>query len=180
MFVRGVFLATAVLAVGLLGACRGDDDDGGGDATSVAGTQAPTGSEDGAPLKVSENSKFGPILTTPEGMTLYVFTQDAAGKSNCNGACAGTWPPLMANSSRLTTPDGVKGQLTIITRDDGSKQIALDGKPLYRYAPDKSPGDTTGEGVGEVWFVAKADGTSGAAAGGSIQTPVTGQDPLGY
>lgn len=180
MLFRGVALSAAVLAVGLLGACGGDDDDDDSGTVTTAGTQAATGGGETAVLKVSDNSKFGPILTTAEGRTLYVFTQDSPGKSACNGPCAATWPPLKATSSRLTKPENVKGDLTIITRDDGSKQVALNGEPLYTYAPDKAPGDTTGDAVGGVWFVAKADGTSGPAPGSSAQTPAAGASPEGY
>jgi predicted lipoprotein with Yx(FWY)xxD motif len=182
MLLRGFAIGAALLAIGLLGACGGDDDDDDGSPTVVTGgTQAATGGGDSAVLKVSDNAKFGPILTTAEGKTLYVFTQDSPGKSTCNGSCAATWPPLNATSSKLTKPENVKGDLTIITRDDGSKQVALNGEPLYTYTPDKAPGDTTGDGVGGVWFVAKADGTSGAAPGSSAQTPVAGSTvPEGY
>ena len=179
MLARTVFLGAALGATALLGACGGDDDDD--DSAATATTQGVTGAVDGASLKVSESSKFGPILTTPDGLTLYIFTQDAPGKSNCNDACAATWPPLTATSSRLTKPEGVKGELSMVTRDDGSRQIALDGKPLYRYAPDKAAGDTGGEGIGGVWFVAKADGTTGPATGSANQTPAPGSgDAYGY
>lgn len=69
------------------------------------------------------------MLTNVDGMTLYVFDKDAAGsgKSACNGACATNWPPLKA-----TPGDKAGGDYSIITRDDGSRQWACKGKPLYR------------------------------------------------
>ena len=45
------------------------------------------------------------------------------------------------------------GEITMITRDDGSMQVAYNGWPLYYYEPDNAPGDTTGHEVGGVWFV---------------------------
>lgn len=101
----------------------------------------------GAPVKVSEG-----ILTGPNGMTLYTFDKDAmgSGKSVCNGPCANNWPPLMASDS-----DKASGDYSIITRDDGSKQWALKGKPLYYWAKDAKPGDRTGDGFNKVWQVAK-------------------------
>lgn len=182
MLFRGIALGAALLSIGLLGACGGDDDDDDGGATVVTtGTQPATANANTPVLKVADNAKFGPILTTPEGKTLYVFTQDSPGKSTCNGSCAATWPPLKATSSTIAKPENVKGELTAITRDDGSMQVAFNGEPLYTYAPDKAPGDTTGDGVGGVWFVAKAEGTSGAAPGSSAQTPVAGSTvPEGY
>lgn len=92
------------------------------------------------------------VLTGPSGMTLYTFDRDAAGsgKSVCNGPCATNWPPLMAAAS-----DQPSGDYTIITRDDGSKQWAYKGKPLYFWVKDAKPGDKTGDGFNKVWSVAK-------------------------
>jgi len=86
------------------------------------------------------------------GMTLYTFDKDTAGsgKSVCNGQCATNWPPLMAADA-----DAASGDYSLVTRDDGKKQWALKGKPLYYWIKDTKPGDTTGEGVMGAWHVAK-------------------------
>ena len=100
-----------------------------------------------APAMVSNG-----MLAGSNGMTLYTFDKDAAGsgKSVCNDACATNWPPLFAMSS-----DAASGDYSVITRDDGKKQWALKGKPLYYWAKDQKPGDKTGDGVNNVWHVAK-------------------------
>ena len=87
-------------------------------------------------------------LMNDSGMTLYTFDRDAAGsgKSVCNGPCATNWPPLMANDS-----DSASGDFSIVTRDDGRKQWAFKGKPLYYWAKDAKPGDRTGDGFNGVW-----------------------------
>jgi predicted lipoprotein with Yx(FWY)xxD motif len=94
----------------------------------------------------------GGVLTGPNGMTLYTFDKDTAGsgKSVCNGPCANNWPPLMAAES-----DRASGDYSIVTRDDGSKQWAIKGKPLYYWVKDAKPGDMTGDGFNKVWQVAK-------------------------
>ncbi len=99
------------------------------------------------PAKVSDG-----VLTTPAGMTLYTFDNDAAGsgKSACNGPCATNWPPLQAEEG-----DQPSGDYSIVKRDDGKKQWAYKGKPLYQWANDKKPGDKTGDGVKNVWHAAK-------------------------
>jgi len=91
-------------------------------------------------------------LTNAEGMTLYVFDKDAAGsgKSACNGECASNWPPLMVMAG-----DKADGDYSIVVRDDGSRQWAYKGKPLYRWARDQKPGDATGDGMKNVWHAAK-------------------------
>jgi len=92
------------------------------------------------------------LLTDAAGMTLYVFDKDTAdsGKSVCNGDCAVKWPPHMAAASALP-----QGHFSIVTRDDGARQWAYQGKPLYRWFKDQKPGDASGDGVNNVWHVAK-------------------------
>jgi predicted lipoprotein with Yx(FWY)xxD motif/uncharacterized cupredoxin-like copper-binding protein len=103
-------------------------------------------------VSTADDPTLGTILTDAKGMTLYLFTKDEPGKSNCYDKCAENWPVFSAEEP-LTLPEGVPGELTLITRDDGSKQVAYNGWPLYYWAKDKAPGDTTGQGVGDVWFV---------------------------
>ena len=91
------------------------------------------------------------VLTGSNGRTLYTFDKDADGKSMCNGPCATNWPPLYATDS-----DKASGDFGIITRDDGKKQWALKGKPLYYWSKDQKPGDKTGDGfLNGAWHVAK-------------------------
>jgi predicted lipoprotein with Yx(FWY)xxD motif len=92
------------------------------------------------------------VLTSPSGMTLYTFDKDVAGsgKSVCNGPCAANWPPVRAGAA-----DVGLGDWSVITRDDGTKQWAHKGKPLYAWAKDAKPGDRTGDGFNNAWRVAK-------------------------
>ena len=141
--------------------------------------------QDGA-VMVSETPELGQFLTDAKGMTLYIFTKDevGSGKSVCNGDCAVNWPPFYAEDAAL--PEGVPGELTTIMRDDGSEQLAYNGMPLYYWVNDKAAGDTTGQGVGDVWYVASVgDAMMGGAspeaspvAGGAVmvaETPELGQ-----
>ena len=91
------------------------------------------------------------VLTNERGMTLYTFDRDAAGTSNCNGQCATNWPPLMAPADAVSS-----GRYSVVTRADGTRQWALDGKPLYTWMRDANPGDTTGDGFANgAWHVAR-------------------------
>jgi len=94
----------------------------------------------------------GGMLVGQNGMTLYTFDKDpaGAGKSVCNGPCAGNWPPLAAASDAMPS-----GDYAIITRDDGAKQWAFKGKPLYFWVKDQKPGDKTGDGFNGVWHAVK-------------------------
>jgi predicted lipoprotein with Yx(FWY)xxD motif len=86
------------------------------------------------------------VLADAKGMTLYTFDKDAEGKSNCNGKCMMAWPPLAAAADAKSM-----GDWTVVARDDGSKQWAYKGKPLYTFAKDAKAGDTAGDGVGNNW-----------------------------
>ena len=96
--------------------------------------------------------KSGNTLVDQAGMTLYTFDKDMAnsGKSTCNGPCADNWPPVTAAAGASPS-----GKFTVITRDDGSKQWAHNGKPLYLYKSDKKPGDRTGDNFKNVWHAAQ-------------------------
>ncbi|ACK49822.1 Secreted repeat of unknown function [Methylocella silvestris BL2] len=101
-------------------------------------------------VKVGQTAK-GATLVDARGMTLYTFAKDADGKSACNGPCAANWPPVTAASD-----DKPSGKYSVITRDDGSKQWAYGGKPLYSWVKDTKPGDTTGDGfLNGAWRVAQ-------------------------
>jgi predicted lipoprotein with Yx(FWY)xxD motif len=136
--VRGVagFSAALILA-GCAGWPTGPKVDGGRTTTDPA---------KGAAVRVSQGT-----LVDARGMTLYTFDRDVrgSGKSVCNAQCAANWPPLPAAA-------GIPpGDFSIVSRDDGSRQLAYKGKPLYRWSKDSRPGDRSGDGVNNVWRVAK-------------------------
>jgi predicted lipoprotein with Yx(FWY)xxD motif len=110
------------------------------------------GDEPPPPLKHARVSGQGEVLAGPNGMTLYTFANDKEpGKSACIGQCAQNWPPLQPQAN---APEP-KAPLSVITRDDGSKQYAYKGKPLYYYAKDEKSGEAKGQGLGNLWAVAK-------------------------
>ncbi len=92
------------------------------------------------------------VLTNAKGMTLYVLDRDTAGsgKSSCNDQCAANWPPLTAGADAKAD-----GEWSVITRDDGTKQWAYKGKPLYLWIKDLTPGDRRGDGMANIWHTAK-------------------------
>lgn len=174
---RGRMAAATAAAVLALAACGGDDT-GGEEASSAPASEPavesestaasePGGSEAAAaggatsseagPVEVATaDSDLGEIVVDGEGMTLYVFDNDSDGESACYDACAQTWPPLTGSA---TAGEGVDASLLgETTRDDGTTQVTYDGSPLYYYAPDAAPGDTQGQGVGDVWWVVGPDG----------------------
>jgi len=129
-----------------------DYDYGAGSGASAA----PSVAADGGLVVGTGSGTAGTYLTGPNGLTLYIFTKDSEDASACSGDCATAWPPLTAEAGQtITTGDGVPGALSTFTREDGSLQVAYNGKPLYYFAADKVAGDTTGQGVNDVWFIAE-------------------------
>jgi len=128
--------ATLALATVILTACGG-----------MYGMETASSGMSAAPAMARDG-----VLTNSAGMTLYVFDRDPAdaSKSVCNGPCAINWPPLMASGGTSAS-----GDWAMVTRDDRSKQWAYKGKPLYLWVKDTKPGDRTGDGVNDVWHVAR-------------------------
>lgn len=105
-------------------------------------------------LRVREHPELGKFLVDGTGMTLYLYTRDEPGKSNCYDRCAGNWPPLVIAYGEPVAGEGVDPSLiSVVVREDGARQVAYRGMPLYGWIQDQAPGDTTGHGVGEVWYV---------------------------
>lgn len=114
---------------------------------SLLAACAGTAVQASGPAKVSDG-----VLTGSNGMTLYSFDKDVAGsgKSACNGPCANNWPPLL-----VAEGESPSGDYRILVREDGRKQWAYKGRPLYYWAKDQKPGDRTGDGFNNLWRVAR-------------------------
>lgn len=116
----------------------------------LIGSAAMAAAEDNGPFKVQKTA-IGTMLADPDGMTLYTFDKDTPGKSACTGECAVRWPPMKADADAKAS-----GDYTLITRDDGTRQWADEGKPLYRFSKDTKPGDITGNSI-PGWHAVKED-----------------------
>jgi predicted lipoprotein with Yx(FWY)xxD motif len=116
-----------------------------GGCAALTGDPPPARSQDG-------------VLVDDRGMTLYTYDADStlargplrARKSTCAGECARDWPPFAAREDARPL-----GDYTPVGRDDGSRQWAYKGKPLYFRSTDHTPGDRTGDGVENLWRVAR-------------------------
>ncbi|MBL8153328.1 MAG: hypothetical protein JNM70_04015 [Anaerolineae bacterium] len=107
-------------------------------------------------LAVRNSAEKGDYLVAASGFTVYTFANDEAGVSNCSDQCAENWPPLLALAGdTLTLGAGLTGELGTIERADGRMQITYNGMPLYLWVKDTVPGDTTGDGVNDVWNLVK-------------------------
>lgn len=131
---------------------------------------------------VGQSETFGQFLTGPAGLTLYVFTKDTSGASNCAGACLEKWPPLTVEG-KAVPPVGLQGNLGTMTRADGRVQVTYNGMPVYHWYNDKQPGDTSGHEFNKLWFVARVGlftDTAGHWASGDVATAVRAGWVTGY
>jgi predicted lipoprotein with Yx(FWY)xxD motif len=150
--------------------------------TSPYGSSATSGSSPGSQVAVPSTAVTvtlktaqvtgGTILASAGGYILYYFTEDKRGSgiSACTGNCASLWPPL---TGTVQAPPGVAlpGPVGMITRADGTKQVTINGFPIYMYQGDHAPGQANGNGLGGKWHVVKV---SGSPSGSSSPSPGTG------
>ena len=129
-------------------------------ATDPAATGVPVTGE--ATIMVAEVGTFGPVLVDAEGRALYLFTNDTqnSGASSCSGDCLVAWPSVQSQGAPVAGTGVDAALLGTITRDDGTLQVTYNGWPLYYYADDTAPGDATGQGVNNVWFLISPAGTA--------------------
>lgn len=113
-----------------------------------------------ATVRVAAHPELGDILVGSDGRTLYMFDPDTQGDgtSTCSGGCAEAWPPLTVEASP-TAGAAVTAELDTFERTDGTTQITANGWPLYYFANDEVAGDANGQGVNDVWWVLRPDGT---------------------
>jgi predicted lipoprotein with Yx(FWY)xxD motif len=156
---RRALLALAPLAVAALIAagCGGG---AGNKSTGYQSTPKKTSTVGGATIDVRKTG-LGTILVDSTGRTLYLFEKDHGDRSSCSGACATAWPPL-TTTAKPKPATGVNGPMLGTTkRSDGSTEVTYNGHPLYTYAGDAAPGDTTGEGLnqfGAEWYALSPQG----------------------
>ncbi|HEX7003743.1 MAG TPA: hypothetical protein VF168_06120 [Trueperaceae bacterium] len=145
-------------------------------------------------ISVAEHPEYGTYLTDGQGMTLYLFVQDAAAlatpgaseerftegvreqAAECTGGCLDNWPPLLAEGGEFTISAEAEGQLDpellYVADVDGRSQIVYNGWPLYYFARDTQAGDVNGQGVGNRWFVISPEGQAELeVAGGGEAAP---------
>lgn len=102
---------------------------------------------------------LGKIVVDGKGMTVYFYDPDKAnsGFSACKGQCAAIWPAL-APTTASPTFKGISGTVGKIGGTDGGMQITINGRPLYTYTGDSSPGNTNGQGIEGIWYVVSPAG----------------------
>src|ERR1700722_16201546 len=96
-----------------------------------------------AVIETKTSSSIGQYLADTSDKTLYTYSADSAGVSNCTGSCLATWPAYQDTGSTTNLPTGIS---TIKRTDNGQIQYTYMGLPLYYFINDQ-PGQVTGNGV---------------------------------
>lgn len=163
-----VLLSLATAGIALTGACSSS----GGTGSSGAAPLAT-----GDPVAAKSNS-LGMSLVDGRGRTVYVFANDSANVSRCDGACAADWPPVPAPSPLPASLPGIKGALGTTARSDGSHQLTVAGHPVYTFSGDSAAGQTNGQGItlnGGLWTVVLPSGAPDTnPAGASTPASIPG------
>jgi predicted lipoprotein with Yx(FWY)xxD motif len=151
------------------------------------GSPAPTANSAPARLQLGSGASatLGTFLVGPNGMTLYTLSSETSRGTVCTAGCLANWPPLLvAAGGSVNGPAAATGRFSTITRaDDGSTQVAYNGRLLYSFANDTAAGQTNGERIaafGGVWHVAAAalavatsSPSASAQASGAAAVPTT-------
>ena len=111
-----------------------------------------------ATVELTPTDKLGNILVDGSGMSLYLFTVDKPGLSNCYDKCEGFWPPLLTIGQPTLGDNVSAGAISTTVRKDGSVQLTYNSWPLYYFSKDKAPGDVKGQGVTNNWWVVSGEG----------------------
>ena len=150
----------AALALAVAGCGGGSGGGSGGAYGASSGARVAAGS--GAASVALAQSDLGKILVDGRGRTLYLFEADKGTASACDGACASVWPPLTTAGSPIAGAGVSASMLGTTKRGDGTTEVTYHGHPLYTFAGDRAPGQTTGQGsddFGAEWYVLSAAGT---------------------
>jgi predicted lipoprotein with Yx(FWY)xxD motif len=158
---KGGATVAAVGVAALVAACGSS-----GHASRSASASGTPASDHTLQLSISHGHLIG-----PRDRATYLWEADRHDRSNCRGACAAAWPPVLTKA-RPTAGSGLKAADLSTIRRGGERQVTYAGHPLYYFAGD-GRGTTRGQGsdgFGARWWLVAASGsavTSHASGGKS-------------
>lgn len=132
-----------------------------------SGGAASTGSS--ATVSAKQITGTGTVLVDAKGLPLYAPAQEKGGRIMCTGSCTSIWHPLTIRSGMPTGP----GNLGVVRRPGGVRQVTAGGRPLYTFAQDTA-GTATGNGAMDAfggrhfsWHVITAKGAPASSSSSS-------------
>jgi predicted lipoprotein with Yx(FWY)xxD motif len=162
----------AVATAGLIAACGSAGTGGGSGAGGTSAAQGTAASR-GTVVSVRKVPGIGTVLADRSGKTIYSPQQEANGKIVCTGSCLTFWFPVrVAAGSDLRAPSSVTGALGMVHRPGGVTQLTYNGKPLYTFRLDQTPGQAHGNdftdkfgGTAFTWHALTTSGTPAQTGG---------------
>jgi predicted lipoprotein with Yx(FWY)xxD motif len=105
------------------------------------------------------SSSLGKIVVNGQGMSAYFFDLDRAksGVSSCTGKCSARWPAILSSTTKPRV-SGIKGAIGSIALKNGSRQVTINGRPIYTFVLDKAAGEIKGQGAQALWYVISPSG----------------------
>lgn len=144
------------------------------------GGAKPASGDIPATVSVRSVDGVGSVLVDRSGATLYTPAQEAGGAVRCTGRCTSFWPPLTLASGRPAGSSDVTGKLAVVARPGGDRQVTYDGRPLYRFAQDGGPGQSTGNGVHDRFGGTSFSWSAVTVKGAAKPSPSKGGGGYGY
>ena len=175
---RIAYIAPLVIGAAVLAGCGGGSYSGGssgGSGSGSGGSGSKAAPAKSASVSVKSVSGVGSVLVDGKGFALYSPDQEKKGTIRCTGSCTSIWLPLTLPRGKSSPSAGASlmSKLGTVMRPDGKTQVTFDGKPLYRFAEDGSPGKVSGNGVSDrfggksfTWHVAATGKTKPSGGGG--------------
>lgn len=148
------FGATAGLLTLLAGLCAGAAGADEQRAETAAGQARP------ATWVKAKQTEFGKIIVTAANRTIYLFDKEERPKSECYGACATAWPPVLARGGPFAGAGIQEDLLGTTIRRNGKRQVTYGGHPLYLYAHE-GPNQIFCQNVfefGGFWLIVRPSG----------------------
>jgi predicted lipoprotein with Yx(FWY)xxD motif len=176
--VKLLLLAAALVAVALtISACGGSSD-----SEATATMRGAAQGAGGTAVQMKAIGGAGPVLVDSSGQALYTSNVEEDGKVACVNACTSIWRPLAAGGSAPSASGSVEGDLGVVMRPDGTRQVSLDGKPLYSFTQE-GPGEVTGDGFVDgfdghefTWSVVGAEGGAPEPSGSAAAAESSGSE----
>lgn len=106
------------------------------------------------------SSQYGHIVADARGQAFYLFGKEDSGRTECYGACATRWPPVLVKGQPAAGPGAQSRLLGTTRRHGGRLQLTYAGHPIYYYAGD-SPGRVLCQAANEfggLWLVLRPSG----------------------
>ena len=139
-----------------------------GGGVAIAAASSPSASN--PPLRATTVAPYKNIVANATLHTYYILSNESGGTLHCTAGCLSVWKPFIVAKAVTTIKKStaVKDLVGFVKRSSTTKQVTLNGFPIYTYIGDSGASQVNGEGVtsnGGTWYVVNATTTSAGSTG---------------